>query len=609
MRNYADFADLTDLNFFRFLGVLKYWERRIPERTEHKIASIGKVYHRKLPIHEEDVLWKGALTTFKRPPAKGYMGKSMGHSGIAVASAVLQLTLAAVALGEEASAPRTLPPIAVQKSDRVLPPIRPQAQPTASIPPAVPTTSVPIAHPMRRPPAEAAASEKPPVPAAAPIAPHIDSVQAAPRPFSDEQLVSLTAGTGPREHVAQPIPTTPVSMSGPASTTDEDLPILQVGCASCAGGPSGGGSFAGPDLYGALGSVSAGMVGDDPLGNCDENMCVAVDTSGCCVTNCYPMREKCYGYCDDGNLFHRFIGLAYEVICCPDPFYELSGPHWVPAANAAFFTENAQPRGMTRMRWDAGQNVGLPDRNAYFFAQANGTGLGPNPLITAANNPGQLPTGISSVNYDDLNMYVETATKNGKFSAFVNTKYRSVDPDVTPRDAGFGDVEVGTKSLLFDRELIQISLQMKTYIPSGVPSEGTGTGHVSLEPSLLFNVKLDEDLYWQSQTAQWIPFGATYGGGILMLNNSINKVVWRLNPDVCIIAVGEFTAWAFQGGNFTDPATLIPQSSSGGRYYNIAPGLRICFRNFLDFGFGTSFALTGTHYADQLYRLEGRFMY
>jgi hypothetical protein len=216
------------------------------------------------------------------------------------------------------------------------------------------------------------------------------------------------------EHMAQAIPVVPVANPVPATSSDEELPILQVGCASCGMGPAGGGSFAGPDLYGALGAVGGGMVGDDPLGNCDDSMCVAVDANGCCAVNCYPLREKCYGYCDDGNLFHRFIGLAYEVICCPDPFYELSGPHWVPAANAAFFTENAQPRSMTRLRWDAGQNVNLPDRNNYFFAQANGTGLGPNPLEGQANNPGQMPTGITNVNYDDLVMYVETATKNGR---------------------------------------------------------------------------------------------------------------------------------------------------------------------------------------------------
>lgn len=413
-------------------------------------------------------------------------------------------------------------------------------------------------------------------------------------------------------------PTTVAHAVGDASSPPGTDEIQQVGCASCGTSGFGNGGFAGPDLYSNLGAVAGGTVGEG--NNCTDAACNAVDASGCCVVHCYPGMAPCYESDESGH-FKRFLALMYEVICCPDPFYELTGPHWIPAANAAMFVEHAQPRSQTRFRWDAGQGMKLPDRNEYFFAQANGTGLGPNPIAAQAQrtaeiqqtDPGYVPpppTGINWVNYDDLSMYVETATKGGKFSMFVTSLYRSVDPDVVDRHAFFGDMDVGTKSLVFDRELIQISFQFRTYMPTGVSINGTGTGHFTIEPSILYNLKLFEDCYLEGQVTEWIPLGGSlYDGGIFITHHSINKVIMKINPDVSVIATGELNSWWFQAGMFTDPATLLPKSSSGGRYYSLGPGIRINFRNIFDVGAGCAFAVSNNHWAEQLYRLEARLMY
>ncbi|MFO0947229.1 MAG: hypothetical protein U1D30_15010 [Planctomycetota bacterium] len=422
-------------------------------------------------------------------------------------------------------------------------------------------------------------------------------------------------------HVANPIPASPPATMTPAMHGTALAPageIQQVGCASCGTSLFGNGGFTGVDLYSNLGSVTGGTVGPD--NNCTDAACNAVDATGCCAVNCYPGMAPCYESDDSGH-FKSFLALMYEVICCPDPFYDLTGPHWIPAANAAIFVEHAQPRSQTRFRWDAGQGMKLPDRNEYFFAQANGTGLGPNPIEAQAErtaeiqqtNPGYVPpppTGINWVNYDDLSMYIETATKNGKFSMFVNTPYRSVDPDVVDRHAFFGDMDMGTKSLVFDRELIQISFQFRTYMPTGVSFNGTGTGHFTIEPSVLYNIKLLEDCYLEGQVTEWIPLGGSlYDGGIFITHHSVNKVLLRINPDVSVIGTGELNSWWFQAGMFTDPATLQPKPSSGGRYYTLGPGVRINFRNIFDVGAGCSFAVSNNHFAEQLYRLEARLMY
>ena len=43
------------------------------------------------------------------------------------------------------------------------------------------------------------------------------------------------------------------------------------------------------------------------------------------------------------------------------------------------------------------------------------------------------------------------------------------------------------------------------------PANGTGVGHVSLEPSILSTVKLHADAFWQSQLAFNIPIAGTPG--------------------------------------------------------------------------------------------------
>ena len=80
----------------------------------------------------------------------------------------------------------------------------------------------------------------------------------------------------------------------------------------------------------------------------------------------------------------------------------------------------------------------------------------------------------------------------------MNEPYREIDPKPAvfeatkpfPESSGFGDLDIGTKSLLLDCELLQVAFQFITYIPTGDFHKGLGTGHVSLEPSILFALKL-----------------------------------------------------------------------------------------------------------------------
>ena len=141
-----------------------------------------------------------------------------------------------------------------------------------------------------------------------------------------------------------------------------------------------------------------------------------------------------------------------QCLCCPDPCYE---PRWDCTANAALFTPVARPATYSRLRWDAGRNLTQPDRAEYYWAAIGGSGPA---------NP------ESRVNYNELSLYAEMG--GGRFSFFINTPYRNQEGDVNGGSGGFGDLTLGTKTMLVDSELMQITFALGTTIPVGLSGQG-----------------------------------------------------------------------------------------------------------------------------------------
>lgn len=313
-------------------------------------------------------------------------------------------------------------------------------------------------------------------------------------------------------------------------------------------------------------------------------------------THCVPGRPNCDRYPADGVL-GRFVGAIYDCVCCPDPCYI---PQWTTLANAAFYVDGARPATMTRLRWDSGIGLILPDRAEYFWARADGKGLGPAPRTGFA--------GERRVNYNDLVMITEAAV--GGFSMISELSYRSLETQDTPGGAGFGDMAIGTKSLLCDCELFQIAYQFKTYLPTGQSRKGLGNGHVSLEPSVILGVQISEDCFFQGQVCQWIPLGGDpgYDGSVLHYHASFNGVLCRPVRDLSVIGTMEFNGYSFQSGSYTDPI-YGQRPANGATYFSLGPGFRVAFCNKLDFGFGTAFAVTDPHFAETQIRSEFRYRY
>ncbi len=383
--------------------------------------------------------------------------------------------------------------------------------------------------------------------------------------------VAQEPATGPTVILVPAPPPAPVGPTVeilPPATVGPSVEVVGPGCSNCNSG--------------LLGSTLPPP--DGPACNC-----------GAAGSECVPGRTKhCYP-CEGKTPLGRFLCGLYECICCPDPCYE---GRWIPLADTAFFVEAVRPVTQTKLRWDSGNDMILPDRSEFFWARADGMGKGPRPPMGFK--------GETRLRYNDL--WLITEGGNGTISLIVEMPYREIRPEVDAHAAGFGDMTIATKTLLFDCELMQFSLMFKTYMPTGNFTKGLGVGHVSLEPSALVGIKLSPKTYFQGQVSEWIPIGGdpNYQGSILHYHTSINQEICRILPDVPLIATGEFYAYSFQDGAYTDPVLGSFQKSSGYTYAYAGGGLRLFVCDKIDFGFGGSFALSRQHFASQLFRMEFR---
>jgi hypothetical protein len=355
---------------------------------------------------------------------------------------------------------------------------------------------------------------------------------------------------------------------------DEGGAIRQVGCVGCGGGLGGAGCS----------GCSGGGVGP-----------AAIDLGGA-PASCYPGKYPCDCPAHPTSAIGSFLHGFYHCVCCNDPCYL---PVWKALGNAAFFVDQVRPKTQLRLGADVGWDVRFPDKAELFWARIGGRG----PAL-------QNGVGERSVDYCEGYLYMEGAVD--RFGLFVQLPYRQVTPETYPGGSALGDMSVGTKSLLLDCELMQFTFQFRTYIPTGNPRKGVGTGHTSLEPSVLTAIKITESTYSQCQLAWLGAVGGDSGfqGSLITLGLSLNQMLWDCGKDLQWIGTLEGNAFWITDGLYTDPltGTALPANELG-TMVNVGAGTRFVFCKTIDFGVGVSFAVTDERLVGQLLRTEFRWRF
>ena len=387
-------------------------------------------------------------------------------------------------------------------------------------------------------------------------------------------FVGLTSAARAQGDVAQ-IPTMPPAVSNeevkPIPTTPTGDGVSQASCSSCGGGLLGSGGGVG----GCMGCGSG---------------------SG----QCSPSRRECDCCCSTDTCLGRFVNGLYQCVCCPDPCYE---PRWVALADSAFYTDAARPVTQMRIRIDQMWDMNSPDRAEYFWAQEGVKGparMGPNGT--------KLP--INSIDVSDVRLYTEAAA--GRAGISIDLPYRRIEKDFDA--SGFADMIIGTKAMLLDCELIQITFGFKTYIPTGAPTNGLSTAHVSLEPSLIWALRLSPSTYLQAQTALFIPIGGTpaFQGNVFNYSFSLNQMLYKPCNDLKVIGTLELVGWEILDGSRTDGTTPSASNSGIEAKTNIlsgGPGFRVVICDRIDLGLGSLFAFTNQHWAEEQIRFDFRWRF
>lgn len=247
------------------------------------------------------------------------------------------------------------------------------------------------------------------------------------------------------------------------------------------------------------------------------------------------------------------------------------------AAAPGSYIDSAIVANMFRFRFDSAYGNPTPDRAEFFYGQCG---------LFGGNAPGPLQN-ETNVDYQELRPYLETAL-NGRLSMFIEVPIRYINPEVNPNASGLSDLQVGFKRALVQCNGRFLTAQLRVYSPTGSARDGLGTGHVSIEPGLLYLNRRSDRMTTQGEFQVWIPTGdsrASVGNGPAqnfagtVLRYGIGGGYDLLVADTCcqrrrLTAVVETVGWSVLDGlvlenNLAQPAqTTIVNIKSGLRYTN-----------------------------------------
>ena len=295
------------------------------------------------------------------------------------------------------------------------------------------------------------------------------------------------------------------------------------------------------------------------------------------------------------------------------------------AMMAGGYLDPAAPVTMFRLRYDDAINNQFPDRGEYFYAKC-GCFRSPALAGPAFDPNAKGPQGVNlAVSYQEVRPYVEYAF-NPKMSVFTELPFRfdSFSSLPTPANTqtnlgstgGLSDMNVGFKYAFIAEQNRYVTFQLRTYIPTGDSYQGLGTGHVSIEPSLLYYRRLSQKWLLQGQLTEFTPITTDgFASEVVQYGAGLGYVLAQ-GQNYTVIPMLESVGWTFIGGQKFNPVSGI-QSASGDTIVNIKPGVRIGIgrnpgpammqQQSIYAGFGIP--VTGDQFYSNLFRVEYRILF
>lgn len=266
------------------------------------------------------------------------------------------------------------------------------------------------------------------------------------------------------------------------------------------------------------------------------------------------------------------------------------------AVLAPGYIDFARPMNQFRIRYDAAWGMNRPDRAEYFYAKCGCFPGAPGPLLPERN-----------IDFQEATAYIEIAPAQ-RFSVFADLPIRAINPDVNPNETGIGDVRFGFKyAFIYDDQQI-LSLQVRTFAPTGDARRGLGTDHWTIEPALLYTRQLSDKVTLYGEFGEFIPIdGTDFAGDVLFYGLGLGYTLQNSN-NLFVMPVVEFVGWTVLNGQEFDGQILQSFNAGGDTIINGKLGVRAGGpRHDVYLGYGR--ALTGEVWYEDIARFEYRFKF
>jgi hypothetical protein len=184
-----------------------------------------------------------------------------------------------------------------------------------------------------------------------------------------------------------------------------------------------------------------------------------------------------------------------------------------------------------------------------------------------------------------------------------------------PNPSGISDVRAGFKLALASSFSHSLRFLFRSYFPTGNVSLGLGTGHYSIEPSLLYYEKLSDRLTMESQVGDWHPIGGSAGVPTARSSGFAGDIVFcgvgpsyalYVGPELRFEPVVEMFGWHVLSGFQTGPSNV---NASGTNIVNLKMGARIVIASAHSIYIGFGQALTHAVWYQNLIRAEYRYSF